>query len=120
LHRVTETLKKEVPYLGGLFIIIAIIFQIIFSKESFGVTIRTVASLFWIFILPGFFILYYWIEKLKFVERLIIGIPISAAITGILSYYVGLMGINIKFHSLIFPPMLIFIGIYFLYKKKTL
>ena len=104
-------IKKEMQYIALLFLIAIIIFKIAFYKESFIVLLRNVLSLFWLFVLPGYFIMLYWEEKVDFIERFIIGIAFSAAIIGIFSYYIGLIGLNIKFHTIILPLLLILIGI---------
>jgi len=106
-----EKVKKELKYIGILFLLILIIFKIAFYKEDIGVLLRSVLSLFWLFVLPGYFIMLYWEEKLGFTERFVIGIILSAAIIGIASYYLGLIGLNIKYHTIVLPLVLIFIGI---------
>ncbi|MDP6600018.1 MAG: hypothetical protein QF798_01115 [Candidatus Woesearchaeota archaeon] len=108
---VFEDMKKELMYIGLLFIIALVVFKITFFKEEVTVLLRTVLSLFWLFVLPGYFILLYWKEKLGFMERFIVGIMVSAAIIGIASYYIGLMGMNIKYHTALLPLVLIIIGI---------
>jgi uncharacterized membrane protein len=107
---VFELVKKELKYIGILFLLVLIIFKIAFFKENLVVLFRSVISLFWLFVLPGYFIMLYWKEKLKFLERFIIGIALSAAIIGMSSYYLGLIGLNIKYHAIILPPILILIG----------
>lgn len=108
---VFELVKKELQYIGILFLLVLIIFKIAFYKENLIVLFRNVLSLFWLFALPGYFIMLYWKEKLGFLERFIIGIALSAAIIGIFSYYIGLIGLNIKYHAIVLPLVLILIGI---------
>ncbi len=112
--------KKEFTYLGILLVVFIVLFQAIFFKENFLINLRTVLSIFWMFILPGYFILFYWQEKLDFTERTIISIALSAAIIGIFSYYFGLIGLNIKYHAIIFPLVLISIGIFINLRKYFL
>ena len=95
-----ELAKKEFQYVGILFLIILVMFKIIYYKDDFIVSFRFVTSLFWLFVLPGFCLMFYWREKLDFTERIIIGIAISAAVVGISSYYIGLMGLNLKYHGI--------------------
>ena len=104
-------LKKELGYMGILFILFILIFKIVFFKENLMVVFRTVLSIFWMLIMPGYFILFYWKEKLNFTERLIIGIAFSAAVIGISSYYLGVAGLNIKYHTVILPLIIILAGI---------
>jgi len=109
---------KELKYVGFLFIIAIIIFKIAFFKESFIILIRNVLSLFWLFVLPGYFLMLYWKEKLEFTERFVIGIVLSAAIIGIFSYYLGLIGLNIKYHTIVLPLILILIGVIINFRKS--
>ena len=115
---VFEKLKKELVNLGILLILFILIFKIVYFKESLFIVFRTVLSIFWLFVLPGYFIMFYWHEKLRFTERLIIGIAFSAAIIGIFSYYLGLIGLNIKYHGILLPIILILLGIFFIIRKK--
>ena len=102
-----DLIKKELQYLGILFIAALIIFKIAFFKENMIVLLRNVLSVFWLFVLPGYFMMLYWKEKIGFTERFIIGIVLAAAVIGIASYYLGLVGLDIKFHAVILPLILI-------------
>ncbi|MBI2655695.1 hypothetical protein HYX06_04720 [Candidatus Woesearchaeota archaeon] len=114
-----NSIKEESKYIGILFIAAWIIFKIIYFKESFIVLLKIVASLFWLFAVPGYFAMIYWKEKLEFAERFVIGILLSAAIMGIFSYYFGLMGLNMRYHGFILPPVIIIIGLIAAMKKKA-
>ncbi|MBI2658934.1 hypothetical protein HYX05_02410 [Candidatus Woesearchaeota archaeon] len=50
-------------------------------------------------------------------ERFVIGIALSAGITGIFSYYLGLIGLNIKYHAVLLPSVIIIAGFIILIKK---
>ena len=112
-----EFLKKEMLYIGLLFLLALTIFKIVFFKENLSVLFRTVLSLFWLFVLPGYFIMLYWRERLEFIERFIIGIALAAGVTGVFSYYTGLIGLNIKYHTFILPVILILIGVIVNFRK---
>jgi len=103
-------MKKELQYVGILFILALIAFKTAFFKENLIVIFRNVLSLFWLFVLPGYFLMLYWQEKLEFTERFIIGIVLSASIIGISSYYLGLLGLNIRYHVFLIPLILILLG----------
>ena len=107
---VFDTIKKESIHIGLLFIAALIIFKIAFFKENLLVLFKAVLSLFWMFVLPGYSIMLYWKNNLEFIERFIVGIAISAGITGALSYYFGLFGLNVKYHGILLPLTLIIIG----------
>lgn len=114
---ILDKLKKELGYVGILFILFILIFKITFFKESLVVVFRMVISLFWMFILPGYALMFYWKNKLGFTERFIMGIALSTAIIGILSYYLGLIGINIKYHTIILPLIIILAGLFISLRK---
>ena len=112
-----ELVKKEMQYVALLFLVLLIAFKIAFFRENLVVILRTVFAMFWMFILPGYFIMLYWQDKLGFMERLIIGIALSAATIGAFSYYLGLIGLHIKYHAFVLPVLLILIGIIFSFRK---
>lgn len=113
-----KNLVNELKYIGILFVIGVIGFKICFYKESFVVVIRTVFSLFWLFVLPGFSLMYYWHDKLSFLERLIIGVALGAALIGSISYYLGLLGLHIKYHGIILPVLFLIVAFIIIVKKK--
>lgn len=114
-----DSLKKELLYVGLSFLTLLIVFKIAFYNENLIVILRNVLSLFWLFVLPGYFIMLYWAEKLDFVERLVIGTAVAAGIAGILSYYLGLFGLNIKYHAILLPPAIIAAGFIIATRKKN-
>jgi uncharacterized membrane protein len=111
--------KKDIIYLSFLFIILSVMFRIIFFSESFLVILRLVASIFWLFIIPGFAIMFYWHDRLDFLARLLLGAGLSAAMLGILSYYFGLAGIHIKYHFVFIPALLLVVAVFFVWGKVS-
>ena len=114
-----NVLKKELPYIGILFLFSIAIFKIVFFKDTIVILLRSVLALFWLFVLPGYCIMLYWNEKLEFIERFIIGIIFSAGATGIFSYYIGLIGLNIKYHTVLLPLVIMVIGMIIVLNKKN-
>jgi len=108
---VFDDIIKESRYMGILLLLALVIFKIAFYKENFVGLLRIVLSIFWLFVLPGYFIMLYWKEKLGFIERIVVGILIAAAIMGISSYYISLAGLNLKFHAILLPLLMIFTGV---------
>lgn len=104
-------LKKEAVYLLIALIASIILFKIAFYNETLINVIKTVASLFWLFILPGYFIMLYWEKSLDFLERIIIGTALGVGLGGILSYYLGLFGLHIKYSAIVLPLFLICLGL---------
>ena len=113
-----EKVKKELVKLGILLLLFILIFKIIYFNEKFPVVLRTVIAIFWMLVLPGYFAMLYWSEQLELLERLIAGIALSAAVIGISSYYAGLAGLNIKYHTIILPAVLVVLGIIISFRKQ--
>jgi len=82
--------------------------QVLFYKEATITVFRVSASFFWILVLPGFGITYLW--DLEFPERFTISVPISAAIIGIFSYYLGLVGVHVKTSLYLLPIISLIAG----------
>lgn len=116
---VFDKIREESAYLGIIALVSIIIFKIIFYNESMINVLRIVFSLLWLFGLPGYFLMLHWQESLDFRERFVVGIALAAAVVGISSYYLGLIGINIKYHGFILPPIIIAIGLVSSIMKKT-
>ena len=116
-----DRLIKEGKYIGISFIVLLAILKIAFFREDFLTLIKTTLAIYWLFIIPGYFLLLYWSSKIGFVERFFIGIAISTAITGTISYMLGIAGINVNTHHLFLPIILIVGGFipYYLKEKKT-
>lgn len=112
-----DLIKKEISYIGAMFLIALVIFYIAFAKENLINILKIVLSLFWLFALPGYFIMIYWHDRLEFMERFAIGIFLAAGIIGISSYYLGLIGLNIKHHTVLLPLLLILTGMIIGLKK---
>lgn len=110
-------LKKEIKLIGLLFVIILVVFKVIFYKESLLVILKTVSSLFWLFVLPGFVLLYYWHQELSFAERLIIGSVLGVAITTIVSYNLGLFGLHVKYHAVLLPAIFLILSTIMILKR---
>lgn len=105
-----EQIKKELIMMAVIFILTLLAFKAAFLQEDFFVVLRTVTAIFWILIVPGFAVMSYWQEELKFYERLIIGIGTGTVLVGLLSYYTGLMGLHVKYHAILLPSFIILAG----------
>ena len=111
-----DKLKKEFVYILGLFLLSILIFKFVFSKEQFIVVVKVLLGFFWLFVLPGFSLMYYW-PSLSFLERFVIGIAVSLALIGTMSYYAGLMGLHTKYHAILLPIILLVFGSLIIWKK---
>ena len=113
-----DKIKKEAPYLGMVLIVLIILFKAVFFKESFLTVLRTAFSIFWLWILPGYAIMLYW-QNLSFLERAVAGTAVGMAVSGIGGYYLGLIGLNLKFHAALLPILIIGITLAFLWKQPA-
>ncbi|MDP7506795.1 MAG: hypothetical protein QF362_05145 [Candidatus Woesearchaeota archaeon] len=113
-----DLIKKEAVSLVYILLAGIVILKILFYNEDFPTILRTLLAFFWLFILPGFSLMYYWEDKLNFMERFLIGVAVSAAIIGTCSYYFGLIGLNIKYHGILLPLLLLTIGSIIIIKNK--
>ena len=118
-REIFSLIKKESKYIGIILAAALIIIQAIYYKEDFSVVLKIAISLFWLFAVPGYFATLYWHDQLEFAERFVVGILLSAAIIGIFSYYLGLIGLNMKYHAFILPPTIVIIGLMLSIKKKS-
>jgi len=115
---IKEKLLNELKKVGLVFIASVVVFQIVFFRENFFVNLRVVGAFFWLFVLPGFMVMYYWHKQLGILQRLIIGTATGIALTGITSYYTSLIGLHIKHHTLIIPAIIISVCLLLIWKKK--
>lgn len=115
---IMQKMKNEGLWLLILLVLSIIAFKIVFYKESFLVVVRVTWSILWLFVLPGFTVMYYWHDKLEFAERIVAGVALSTALVAIPSYYLGLLGLNIKYHGILLPLAIIIIGIVILFWCK--
>lgn len=103
-----DHLKLFLTYIGFY-----VAMQIFFIKDSLWDILKMTSMLFFLFVLPGFSILY----KKEFLERLVFGFILSLAIVGTLSYYIGLVFLHINMHWMI-SVIITFIGVRFEYHYK--
>ena len=102
---------KEIKTLAAAFVAAAIIIKIAYYKEGITDAIRTTASLFWLFVIPGYAITFHWKDNLGLVERLAAGTVIAMAIGSIASYYLGIAGLKIQHQTILLPAAIIVISL---------
>ncbi len=107
-----ELMNQEARALGITAIVVFTILLIAFYKSSPLIILKMAAALLWLFAIPGMLLLLCLREKLDRMERMVMGALLSAAILGISSYYVGLLGLNLKYHYVVLPIVLDAVGIF--------
>ena len=110
---------RELVGVGILFLASLIIFKLIFHQENLLVVIKGVAAIFYLFILPGFAVLLYWKEKISYFERLIMALPLGAAITGSFGFLLGLVGIKMGIQIWLVPIVCLGLGWWFGTRKNS-
>lgn len=105
--------KEETKRLAVLSLVVCIALQIAFYKEGILGALRGALGILWLFIIPGYCLLLRWRSRIGFLERTILGSLLSAGILGILSYYLGILGADVRTHAIILPPLLMSAGIIF-------
>ena len=100
-------IKNELLLLLAVLGLMVVVIKIAYYKESAVVVIRAAASLFWLFILPGYALMLYWRQKLNFIERTVIGTVAVMVVAGLISYYLGLLGLKIQNQTFLLPAAII-------------
>ncbi len=108
--------KQDSAKLAILFILVSVILKIVLYKESVLTILAVTAKLFYTMIIPGM-VIFYRLDK-NFMFKLILGFVFVLALTGITSYYLGIIGVHVKYHSYIIPPAIMLIGILIFLKNK--
>ncbi|MFH1317244.1 MAG: hypothetical protein ABII01_07020 [Candidatus Woesearchaeota archaeon] len=106
-EKLMNKIRNEGIYVLILLVISLVLFKIVFFKESIFVILRTVVSLYWLFIIPGIAMMYYWHDKLGFFERFVVGTALSLGLFIIFSYNISIMGLHIKWHVLVYPILVL-------------
>ncbi len=101
-------MKKEMLNLGMSFAVFFLIFWAAFIKENIITVAWTAASIYWLFVIPGFAIMHHWRNSLEFIERLIMGAVLGLAIVGVVGYNLSVIGLHMKYHTVILPVLMLF------------
>lgn len=112
------SLKGELIGHLVLYLALSMIFQVAFYRESVAVVQRFLGGLYWLFVLPGATLLLAWGKRWGFVERAVAGSVLALAIVGTVSYYLGLLGLHVKYHGFLLTPVLIAIGIVACWRRR--
>lgn len=116
--KLIQQVKKESIKIGILFLVFLIVFKIFFTKSSFILVFRTVFSIFWLSLIPGFYLMYCWYDKIDFIERLIIGTILGFAISGVFGYNLGFLGIKVNIQVFLVPIVCLAIAGLIIHKKN--
>jgi len=109
--------KQDLVLTGLLILSFSIILQIVLYKESFLISLMTVLRFFYSIVIPGLCISLYLKNKLNYSARLVLGSVFIIASTSITSYYLGILGLHVKYHPWIIPPLMMLLGVLLFLKK---
>ncbi len=103
-------LRQEAKWLAATFAALLAILYAAYRGESIVVVARTAAAIYWLFVIPGYAVMFHWRAHLGFVERTVAGTVAAMVVAGVASYYLGLMGLKLQNQTLILPAAVIIIS----------
>lgn len=103
-------LRQEAAWLAATFAALLAILYIAYRGESVAVVARTAATIYWLFVIPGYAVMFHWRGHLGFVERVVAGTVGAMAVAGVASYYLGLIGLKLQNQTLILPAAVVIIS----------
>ncbi len=109
---------SEVKLLLGSIIFILVLLKVMFYKEPTLSVMKTGFSFWYLTVLPGYAFVRNSFKKSGVLEKMLLSLAVGASLLGILSYYLGLLGIHVKYHAYIIPPALILTGVLIGLKNK--
>jgi len=111
-------LKQDIIWIATATIILGIILKILFPLSSITEIAKLVGSVLWLFALPGYCIMLPWRKEIELKERIVVGMLAAAGLFAIASYYLGIIGLHIKYHTILFPIIIVLASIILINSKK--
>ena len=111
-------MKDDAIVVIAAYFILIILLKAAFYQEPLLSVIRIVASLYWLFLLPGMALSYFFFRDVTAVERIIISFIMGAACVGLILYFSGLLGVNLKYMSWLGPILVIGIAGYLIFRRE--
>lgn len=113
-----KTMIKEVQYLALIFLAMLLIFKIHYYRESLIILLKLVLSHFYLFIIPGYCLMLYYLHELEFYQRFVIGLGLGYGVQPLLLYLINVVSeINILKYNHYVSAGMIVLGIVFGYWK---
>lgn len=117
MNALIKELKREALKFGISFAVFAATLKIVFIGESLLTVIRAAAGFYWLYVLPGFALVYCWRGRLAFIERLIIGSVLGLAAVGVIGYNLSALGLHMKYHAILLPLLITGVACIFILKN---
>jgi hypothetical protein len=109
---------RELGLLGTVFVVMNIILGFLFS-DSAGTLLALTGSLWYIAVLPGFFMLSIFSDYFTFLERLIMGSALGGITTGTISFYLARLGWKVYGQQVLPALLLLLFGAIIVYRNRT-
>ncbi|MBI2139371.1 hypothetical protein HYU14_00485 [Candidatus Woesearchaeota archaeon] len=113
-----QQLKEDGKKIGLGFAAAAILLQAVFYRGSFFVIFKMSLSLFWLFVIPGFFLLYLFRKEMPFLERFVMGTILGMAFFGVIGYNLRIIGMAAIYQAWLLPILGIGIGAFALSRRE--
>lgn len=112
-----KIIKQELIYFGIFVILFYAFFQIYYHNDRIWNIMKLAMGHFYLYIVPGYCLMLYYLKKLDFITRLIIGAGLGYAVTGFVSYFLLIaLHVNILKSYLFIPPVAILLGFFLGYR----
>ena len=113
-----QQLKDDAVWVIAATIILGIILKILFPLSSITEIAKLVGGALWLFTIPGYCIMLAWRKEIELKERIVVGMLAAAGLFAIASYYFGIIGLHIKYHTILFPIIVVLASIIMINSKK--
>jgi uncharacterized membrane protein len=111
-------LKDDAVWLAAGVIIIGVILKVLFPASGILAIAKMVLGIAWVLVLPGYCMMLPWQNTIELKERIVVGMLAAAGLFAIASYYFGIAGLHIRYHTLLFPTLTALAAVILLYSKK--
>ncbi len=112
------SLKQDFAWIIAATIIIGIMLKILFPLSGIAEIAKLIGGVFWLFTIPGWLLMIPWRNEIELKERIVVGMLAAAGLFAIASYYFGIAGLHVRYHTLLFPILVIVISAIIFYSKR--
>lgn len=98
-----RAILKELGIISMFIFFVAVILTIVFSQTQTSTLVKFMFGMLWFAVLPGYCVMLPWRTSISLGERTVIGTLVILGVFGVISYYLGLLGIRIQYHTILLP-----------------
>ncbi len=107
IKEVGRAILKELGIITLFIFFTTGILNIVFSHTDTSILAKFVLGMLWFAVLPGYCIMLAWRTSIPLGERTVVGTLVILGVFGVMSYYLGLLGIRIQHHTALLPFLVI-------------